>query len=140
MRLIFRAVVIVAVLAAGAYLLGLWSPSDLMNGRWGKALPATGSVRTGAEPDRLGQIEQGAGRAVQKVDAFASEAETTGKIKSKMALDEVVRASTIHVSTTDGVVTLEGTVRSVAERDQALRLARDTKGVTRVVDHLTVLP
>jgi hyperosmotically inducible protein len=140
MRWVFRAVVIVAVLAAGAYLLGLWSPGDLMTGHWGRAVPATGPVRTGAQPDRLGQIEQGAGRAVQQVDAFASEAETTGKIKSKMALDEVVRARTIHVSTTDGVVTLEGTVRSNAERDQALRLARDTKGVTRVVDHLTVLP
>lgn len=111
-----------------------------MAGRWGRTAPATGAVRAGAPADRLDQLERGAGRAVQKVDAFAQETEISGRIKSKMALDEVVRARTIGVSTTDGVVTLAGTVRSIAERDQALRLARDTEGVTRVVDHLTVLP
>ncbi|MBE3110957.1 MAG: BON domain-containing protein [Acidobacteria bacterium] len=35
---------------------------------------------------------------------------------------------------------LAGTVRSVAERDQAFRLARDTTGVARVMNHLVVLP
>ena len=56
-----------------------------------------------------------------------------------MALDDSVRARRIDVSTTDGVVTLAGTVGSAAERVQAVRLARDTKGITQVVDHLKVL-
>ena len=77
---------------------------------------------------------------MQAVDEFVTDAGMSAKIKSKMALDEVVRARTIEVSTTDGVVTLTGTVQSVAERDQALKLARDTKGITRVVDHLVVVP
>jgi len=140
MRLVFRAVLILAVVAVGAYLLGLWSPGDVMMGRWRWAMPKTVSVDTGAVRGRLNQVEQQAGRVVQKVDAFAADAELSGKIKSKMALDDVVHVRTIDVSTTDRVVTLAGTVRSVAERDQALRLARDTKGVTRVVDHLVVLP
>lgn len=56
-----------------------------------------------------------------------------------MALDDGVRARTIGVSTTDGVVTLEGTIGSVAEHEQAVRLARDTKGVKQVVDHMKVV-
>jgi hyperosmotically inducible protein len=126
MRVIFRAVLVLAVVALGAYLLGFWSPNDFL-ARWRAGTPTTVTVDTKAVQ-------------VQKVDAFVTEAGLSGKIKSKMALDDVVRARTIDVSTVDGVVTLTGTVQSIAERDQALRLARDTKGVTRVVDHLIVRP
>jgi osmotically-inducible protein OsmY len=34
------------------------------------------------------------------------------------------------------VVTLSGTVRSAAERERSIQLAKETTGVTRVVDHL----
>ena len=44
----------------------------------------------------------------------------------------------IDVDTRDGMVTLTGTVRSQAERDQALRLAHDTPGVKGVEDKLIV--
>jgi len=37
------------------------------------------------------------------------------------------------------VVTLRGSVSSTAERDRAVALARETAGVTQVVDHLTVV-
>ena len=140
MRLVFRAVLMLAVLALGAYLLGFWSPDGGMLGRWRRPASTTGPVDTGGVRGRVDQLGEQAGRAGEKVDAFVSDAELTGKITSKMALDDVVRVRTIDVSTTGGVVTLGGTVRSVAERDQALRLARETKGVTRVVDHLAVRP
>jgi osmotically-inducible protein OsmY len=55
-----------------------------------------------------------------------------------MALDELVQARTIDVTTTRGVVTLTGAVRSAAEHDRAVQLARETAGVTQVVDKLTV--
>jgi len=35
-------------------------------------------------------------------------------------------------------VTVSGVVRSVDEHDRALRLARETSGVSQVVDHLRV--
>ncbi len=140
MRLVFRAVLMLAVLALGAYLLGFWSPDGGILGRWQRPASTTGPVDTGGVRGRVDQLGEQAGRAGAKVDAFVSDAELTGKIKSKMALDDVVRVRTIDVSTTGGVVTLGGTVGSVAERDQALRLARETKGVTRVIDHLAVRP
>ena len=36
-------------------------------------------------------------------------------------------------------MTLEGTIGSAAEHDQAVRLARNTTGVKQVVDHLKVV-
>ena len=55
-----------------------------------------------------------------------------------MALDDMVKARTINVDTTGSVVTLTGTVESNQERERAVRLARETAGVTNVVDKLQV--
>jgi len=67
-----------------------------------------------------------------------SEAAITTKIKSKMALDDSVKARTIKVETTGTTVTLTGTVRSEEERQRAVRLARETDGITHVIDKLQV--
>ncbi len=55
-----------------------------------------------------------------------------------MVLDDYVKARTINVETKGSVVTLTGTVESVAERERAVRLAKETKGVTEVVDKLEI--
>jgi osmotically-inducible protein OsmY len=57
-----------------------------------------------------------------------------------MALDDRVKAAKIDVDTAGSVVTLSGRVASEAERARAVQLARDTDGVTSVVDKLTVAP
>jgi hypothetical protein len=49
-----------------------------------------------------------------------------------------VKAHEIDVTTNGGVVTLTGEVESNAARQQAVRLARETQGVTSVVDNLRV--
>ena len=67
-----------------------------------------------------------------------SDGALTAKIKSKMALDDHVKARSIGVDTSGTTVTLTGVVRSAAERDRAVRLAADTEGVTKVVDRLRV--
>jgi osmotically-inducible protein OsmY len=67
-----------------------------------------------------------------------AEGTLTGKIKSKMALDDLVQASRINVDTAGGVVTRTGTVRSEAERARAVQLARETEGVVSVTDRLVV--
>ncbi|HJR58191.1 MAG TPA: BON domain-containing protein [Vicinamibacterales bacterium] len=60
----------------------------------------------------------------------------TSKIKAKMALDDTVSALNLDVDTRAGVVTVRGTVRSEAERQRALALARETDGVSQVIDQL----
>jgi hyperosmotically inducible periplasmic protein len=78
------------------------------------------------------------GKAATKVEQAVDEGSLTLKIKSKMALDDTVKANTINVDTTGSVVTLTGTVESKQERERAVRLARETTGVTNVVDKLQV--
>ncbi len=140
MRFLFRAVLVLALVAIGTYLFGYWSLDQVTGRSWrvtGTPTPGPASTRSG--PDRMAQVDAQAGKAAHAVGEFLSDAELTGKIKSKMALDDRVRARTIEVSTTDGIVTLAGTIGSAAEHDQAVRLARDTKGVKRVVDHLKIV-
>jgi len=71
-------------------------------------------------------------------DGVRSAAALTSKIKAKMALDDVVKASTIDVDTEGSVVTLTGGVESADEERRAVRIATETAGVTKVVDHLKV--
>lgn len=72
--------------------------------------------------------------------AMYSDTGLTATIKGKFLADPTVGALRIDVDTRDNVVTLSGQVRSQAEKDQALKLARETDGVKSVVDRLTVTP
>ena len=76
--------------------------------------------------------------AASKVGDTVSDSALTAKIKSKMVLDDDVKARGIDVDTSGTVVTLTGVVRSAEERDRAVRLARETTGVTQVIDKLRV--
>ena len=71
--------------------------------------------------------------------AFAqTDTALTANVKTKLAADETVKGGSVNVATDDHVVTLSGTVPSQAVRDRALEIARDTAGVTSVVDKLTI--
>ena len=69
-----------------------------------------------------------------------TDAGITTAVKSKMATDDVVKASQINVDTHDHVVTLNGTVASQGEKERAVTIARNTAGVSNVIDDLTVGP
>jgi hyperosmotically inducible protein len=76
------------------------------------------------------------------VTAACSQSDTgiTTAVKAKMAADDTVKASDINVDTHNHVVTLNGTVGSQAEKERAVLIARDTNGVTSVVDDIVVGP
>ncbi len=54
------------------------------------------------------------------------------KIKSQLLADTATKGTAIKVTTKDNVVFLKGTVATKAERNQAIALAKQTKGVARV--------
>ena len=71
--------------------------------------------------------------------AFAqTDSALTASVKTKLAADDMVKASSVNVTTVDHVVTLAGVVATKAAKDRAIAIARDTSGVTSVVDKLTV--
>jgi hyperosmotically inducible periplasmic protein len=69
-----------------------------------------------------------------------TDASITGAVKSKLLGDTKVGGLDINVDTKDNVVTLTGKVHSAAEKTEAVRLAKTTTGVKRVVDNLTIEP
>jgi hyperosmotically inducible periplasmic protein len=64
----------------------------------------------------------------------------TSSINSRYVNDRLVDALAIRVTTYQGVVTLQGTVRSQLVVARAVELARSTPNVRRVVSRLTVTP
>lgn len=85
-----------------------------------------------------GQISQGAKQMGQGISAAASDTAITTKVKTGMAADTGLNSFHIHISTTNGVVTLTGTVDSAATRDLAGQVAAQTGGVVRVDNDLKV--
>jgi len=138
-----RAVLVVLLLlAAGVLLVGYmngrsWMPGSAVNNSSGP-VGTSGATATEKAREQGARIGEKAAEATAKVQETMSEAAITAKIKAKMALDDSVKARSIDVSTTGSTVTLRGVVRSEAEHDRAVALARETAGITRVVDHLAV--
>ena len=66
------------------------------------------------------------------------DAAITTAVRAKLAADGKVPAESIDVDTKAGVVTLKGTVKSEQEKQEVLQVARDTQGVVKVEDLLTV--
>src|ERR1043165_7702873 len=76
-----------------------------------------------------------AGSAI--ADATA-DARSTGAIKSKLAAESALSVFSIHVETTDGLVTLSGSVNSHDQIGRAVQLALETDGVVKVASTLQV--
>lgn len=68
------------------------------------------------------------------------DAAVTAAVKTKLLADPKTSGLKIDVDTKDGMVTLTGTVRSQGEKDEAVRLARQTENVRNVTDQMTVAP
>ena len=62
----------------------------------------------------------------------------TGKVKSKLALDTRTSAIKVSVETTNGVVTLTGTVPAESEKTAATEVAKMTDGVKNVVNNIVL--
>jgi osmotically-inducible protein OsmY len=139
MRLIRTLFMLMVIAVIGLLAYNYWSGNGL-------TLFPAGSTGINAEAARaqskdiIDKTAATVGKAATEVKEAVDAGSLTLKIKSKMALDDLVKARTINVDTSGSVVTLTGTVESTQERERAVRLARETAGVTNVVDKLQVKP
>ena len=120
--------------------LGYWAGST-----WGGrerptagAVGTSGTLSTATARERGAELGEKAANAAAEMKQTLTEASLTAKIKAKMALDDSVKARTIDVTTSGSTVTLTGKVDSAAERGRAVSLARETDGITAVVDRLEI--
>jgi osmotically-inducible protein OsmY len=133
--------VVVVVVGAAAFFLGWWGGGHMRPGtrtadRPSATVGTTGRVDTEKARQVGAEVGEKTAVAASRAGEVLSDGALTAKIKSKMALDDQVQARGIDVSTTNHVVTLSGTVRSAAEHDRAIQLAKETSGVTQVIDRL----
>ena len=131
LKLILLLVVVVVV---GAFLLG-YDIGDFRGVEEPGTIGTTGAERAREVGAEVGERTAEAAEATRRAVADGT---LTTKIKAKMALDDTVKALDLDVDTRNGVVTVGGAVRSEAERQRALALARETEGVTQVIDRLRV--
>jgi osmotically-inducible protein OsmY len=80
------------------------------------------------------------GAALLLAACSQSDAGITATVKSRLVGDDQIKAGQIDVDTNNRVVTLSGRVRTSQEESHAVELAQETKGVTQVINHLTVAP
>lgn len=92
--------------------------------------------RDDADNDR--EPDNAAERGIGRTTAAAGDAAITSAVKAKFLADTTVSGLKIDVDTSNGVVTLTGNVSSKAEAERAVMMARNTEGVTRVVNNLRV--
>ena len=97
-----------------------------------------GPVDTTRAREAGAEVGEAVAEGANEAQRAVADGALTAKIKAKMALDDRVKAAKIDVDTAGSVVTLSGRVGSEAERARAMQLARETDGVTSVVDHLTL--
>ena len=83
-------------------------------------------------------IREKAERAGAAISDATSDARITAEIKSRLALESDLSALKISVNTTDGVVTLSGSVSSHEAIEKAMKLALAIEGVTKVISTLQV--
>jgi hyperosmotically inducible protein len=117
---------------------------------WVAALLAIGLVGAGcadrnqdAVPDQTqpnvpGSAANRAGEATRNAGETVDNATTTGRIKSALIADTTVGVAKIDVDTANDVVTLTGEVDTDAQKARAEEIAKQTEGVTKVVNNLTV--
>jgi len=139
---LFKLVLLAVIIVAGGVfflgwdldrLRGIERPRDVIvpSGEAVRDASAAARQAGAAARDKTAQATDAAVRAIE-------DGRLTTKIKAKMALDDSVKANGLNVDTKDGVVTLKGEVRSEAERQRAVALARETAGVSQVIDQLRI--
>jgi len=83
-----------------------------------------------------GTVEEKAVDNADSVKDMTRDAAITYAVKTKFLADPGVSGLKINVDTDDGVVTLRGKVKSVAEAEKASAIARQSSGVKSVVNDL----
>ena len=79
-------------------------------------------------------------RDQQSVGAYVDDTVITTQIKSRMAENKDVAATSISVETLNGTVMLSGFAKNALEKATAEKIARDVNGVKAVKNEIAIRP
>ena len=74
------------------------------------------------------------------VGAYMDDSAITTAVKSKFLAQKGLDSLDLKVETENGVVTLRGQVTKKSQQDLAVKIARETDGVRKVVNKISVMP
>jgi osmotically-inducible protein OsmY len=146
MRLIIGLLLGIIITVAAIWFFGRGADSRDARGTLGRAGE---ELREGAE-DVVGRVREGIGgidsdgirenmrEGGRRITDASADAVITGKVKARFATDSELSVWKIGVDTTDGRVTLSGTVSSQGQIDRAVELAGGVEGVRQVVSTLQI--
>jgi len=119
--------------------------------------PGVLTARSATAPQSAGEtIKKGAGKTkdgvvkgakivgnktkdgVSKTGEVMTDGWITSRVSARFVNEDTLKGSDINVDTSDHIVTLKGTVLTAAGRARAGVVARQTEGVRRVINNLTV--
>lgn len=92
------------------------------------------AVDAGVDKSLLEKAKSG----LSKTGETITDAWITTKVHYHFLGEDALKGSNINVDTANHVVTLKGTVRTAAGKARAELLAKQTEGVTKVIDQLTI--
>lgn len=84
------------------------------------------------------EAKQSLGQKTEKAEEYMGDSAMTAKVKAEILKDPILKVFQINVTTTNGVVTLSGTVNSQLGIDRATEVARNIQSVKSVENHLVV--
>jgi osmotically-inducible protein OsmY len=100
-----------------------------------------GAVKVGEKTkEGAGKVVDKTKEGLSKTGEVITDGWITTRVHSRFVGEDSLKDSDINVDTSNHVVTLKGTVMSAAGRARAAAIAKDTEGVRRVVNQLTIGP
>ena len=136
MRTTLNMLAILAVLAMASSALSARSPATPQS--------AGETIKKGAEKTKDGVVKGAkivgnkTKDGVSKTGEVMTDGWITSRVSARFVNEDTLKDSNINVDTNDHIVTLKGTVVTSAGRARAGVVARQTEGVRRVVNILTV--
>ncbi len=90
--------------------------------------------------EKMGEAEKTLGKETQQAGKYVDDATITAKVKAAILADPMLKVLQIAVTTTNGVVKLNGVVDSQKSLDHSLAVARAVNGVKSVESGLIIKP
>ncbi|WP_407575655.1 molecular chaperone OsmY [Raoultella terrigena] len=108
----------------------------------GSAMISASAYADNSTTDSAKSVANSAGQAVDssmnKVGDFMDDSTITARVKAALIDDKSIRSTDISVKTENKAVTLSGSVESTEQKEQAVKIAKEVKGVSTVNDKLSV--
>lgn len=103
-------------------------------------IPVAAVALTACNPTDAKELTSDAGDLAETAARSAANAGVAAKVNTALSLRKGVHMEGLHIEAEAGTVTVGGHVKTQKEKDLILEIARETRGVDKLIDELRVEP